>query len=139
MTLQTVDPIAWLKASRERFFPGGKFDVTRLLAYVMADVLELGRGECRIVRRDSWWFVVSDSDWLAHDAISVSELFQRVVPAPAHGEHSMRAEVLLTAYADDVYTAMDTEELVIKGEAPDRKLIEPFLTQEHRVVGFRVT
>lgn len=123
MNIQTVDPIEWAKRNQSRFFPGGKIDVIRLLAYVMGDVLELGRGECRIVQRDAWWFVVSDVDWLAHAAISVRQLFDRVVPAPAHGEHSMRAEVLLSTYAEDVFTQSDEEDLQIKGQAPEPALI----------------
>ncbi|MBX3262870.1 MAG: hypothetical protein KF782_24545 [Labilithrix sp.] len=123
MLLEEIDPLAWVKGNQKLFFPGGQIDVIRLIAYVMSDVLELGRGECRIVRRDGWWFVSSDVDWFVHD-LSVRELFQRVVPAPQHGEHSMRAEVLINAYADDVFAVSGGEENEIKGLLPGRLLLQ---------------
>ncbi len=140
MSLQAIDPIAWVRNSKARFFPDGKFDITILLAYVVADVLELGRGECRIIRGDGWWFVLSDVDWLVHDKFSVRELFHRVVPAPAHGEHSLRAEVLLTAYANDVFTFSCGEESVITGDPPDRSLLARIAAGDwsRRVVAFRI-
>ncbi|CAN5614843.1 hypothetical protein BH09MYX1_BH09MYX1_33750 [soil metagenome] len=140
MNIQTVDPIEWVKRNQASFFPGGKIDVIRLLAYVMSDVLELGRGECRIVQHDAWWSIVSDADWLAHAEVSVRELFERVVPAPAHGEHSMRAEVLLSAYAEDVFTHSDEGSLQIKGQAPEPALIRSALKGgwSRRLIAFRL-
>jgi hypothetical protein len=137
VNIQIIDPIAWVKASQSRFFPDGTFDVIRLLAYVMADVIVLGGGDCRIARRAAWWFVASDADWLAQE-IPLRELFQRVVPAPAHGEHSLRAEVLLTAYAQDVYTAKDDDEFIVKGVAPDRDSFHAIMHPGDRLVAFRV-
>jgi hypothetical protein len=123
MTLEVIDPLGWVKRNQMLFFPGGNVDVIRLLAYVMSDVLELGRGECRIVQRDGWWFVTSDIDWLVHE-LPLRELFQRVVPAPQHGEHSMRAEVLVNAYADDVLAISGGQATEIKGHAPDGPLVQ---------------
>jgi hypothetical protein len=140
MNLQKVDPTEWVKRNPSLFFPGGRVDVIRLLAYVMADVLELGHGECRIVQRDAWWLVVSDADWLAQAPVSPRELFERVVPAPEHGEHSMRAEVLLGVYAEDVFTLSAQEELQIKGELPPRELIQnaQYGGWSRRLLAFRV-
>ena len=140
MSLQTVDPIEWVKRNQSLFFPGGKIDVIRLLAYVMGDVLELGGGEYRILHRDAWWLVGSDADWLAQPGVSVRALFERVVPAPGHGEHSMRAEVLLTAFAEDVFTVSGQEALQIKGQAPEPVVIESALRGgwSRRLIAFRL-
>ena len=140
MTLEPIDPLAWVKRNQTRFFRGGQIDVIWLLAYVMSDVLELGRGECRIVQRDGWWFVTSDVDWLAHD-LPVRELFQRVVPAPQHGEHSMRAEVLVNAFAADVFAVSGGETIQIKGRAPDDALIQSAVQGDapRGMMGFRLT
>lgn len=124
--LEEVDPLAWVKRNPRLFFPDGVIDPIRLLAYVMSDVVELGRGECRIVQRDRWWFVSSDVDWLAHD-LSLRELFQRVVTAQDHGEHSMRAEVLIHGYARDVLAISRGEECLIAGTKPEQHLIEATL------------
>jgi hypothetical protein len=136
--MQKLDAIQWVKNSQIRFFPDGQIDVLRLLAYVMADVIGLGGGDCHITRRSDWWFVSSDVDWLTHPSIPVPQLFSRVVPAPAHGEHSMRAEVLVAAYAEDVYTMTATEAHVIKGAGPDVVAAAAAELGATRVVAFRL-
>lgn len=97
MSKGIVDGLAWVKGRPGQFFPAGSVDAVTLLAGVMADVVVLGGGECRISTFASWWSVASDKDWLRHPRLSVAELFLLVVPEPDHGIHSMRAEVLLSA------------------------------------------
>ncbi|KAB2911107.1 MAG: hypothetical protein F9K40_01390 [Kofleriaceae bacterium] len=101
MDPHTVDALSWARANPERFFRGGRADSISLLAYLMADVLELGSGSCTILRVGSWWIIGSDRDWLQHPRYSASELFAHVVPAPEHGEHSMRGEVTDQRRRDD--------------------------------------
>ncbi|MDC0741763.1 hypothetical protein [Polyangium mundeleinium] len=118
MNLQPVDALPWVRARPQQFFPLGKLEPIYLLAYLMADVLELGRGSCTIRQRDGWWIIGSEIDWL-HDARhSETELFERVVAAPQHGEHSMRGEVLLSAFARSVWIALDGRRVCIQGEEP---------------------
>jgi hypothetical protein len=52
----------------------------------------------------------------------------------------MRAEVLLGAFAEDVFTSSDGRELQVKGQAPDRAVIEGVLLGgwSRRLVAFRV-
>jgi hypothetical protein len=109
------DAVAWARSHAAQLFPGGRVDAMSLLSYVMADVL--GRGECRIAERDGWWVVSSDVDWLAHASVSVERLFTRVVAAPEHGDHSLRAEVVINAFASDV-AVWNGDVVVIKGEPP---------------------
>jgi hypothetical protein len=116
--IQEVDPLIWVQANPGKFFPGGKVDPVYLIAYLMADVLELGTGSCTIRRRDGWWLVGSDEDWLGTPRVAVDDLFRRVVATPGRGEHSMRGEVLTTAFARSVWTALDGTRAAIKGDEP---------------------
>ena len=125
--LQVLDDgVAWARSHVALLFPNGRVDPMILLSYVMADVLVLGRGECRIVERDGWWVVSSDVDWMAGARdpgrrgaeVPINELFARVVAAPEHGEHSLRAEVLVNAFASDV-AVWNGDISVIKGDAPN--------------------
>jgi hypothetical protein len=109
-----------------------------LLAYVMADVVELGKGECVIRSSGEWWTIGSDVDWLAGAASSIVELFGRVVPAPAHGEHSMRGEVLVGAFASDI-AVIGTDGLIqVKGQEPDRATLERSADLRRAIV-FRIS
>lgn len=140
MSIQLVNGLQWVRARPDQFFPHGRIDPMSLLAWVMCDVLKFGSGDCRIAARSGWWVVVSDSDWLSHNEVSVGDLFCRVVPAPEHGEHSMRAEVLLNAFAADVVTGVSDVQAVVKGEPPDRRLIRDSVdsTWSRRFVAFRL-
>lgn len=140
MPLQQLDAIAWIRGNQARFFPSGQAEAIPLLAYAMNDVLELGRGECRISCHAEWWVIASDQDWLRHPDFSVRQLFENVIPAPEHGEHSLRAEVLVNAFAADVFTIAGDEPFVIRGQAPEPDLltraVEP--TWCKRLIAFRM-
>src|SRR5262245_48486171 len=141
MDLQIVDGLAWVRERPEQFFPSGQPDAMWLVAYVMSDVLELGRGECRISSRAGWWWVASDADWMRHPVHSPQELFQRVVPAPGQGMHSLRSEVLLNAFASDVFIWSPGTSTRIKGEAPGRELVDSAVDPRwcERSVAFRLS
>lgn len=117
--LASIDVRSWVRQRPERFFNVTQPHRVHLLSYVMADILELGQGDCLIRSIGAWSVVGSNVAWLEQDAIPLRELFERVVAAPEHGEHSMRAEVLMGAFAADVTVkSRDAELLVVKGERP---------------------
>jgi hypothetical protein len=122
--LKIVDALAWVRSSPARFFGRDAPYVLGLLPYLVADVLDLGPGECVVRRAEGWWLVGSDAEWLAHDKYSIPELFTHVVPAPAHGEHSMRGEVLLGAFAADVAVKSNDALLQIQGQAPPAEALK---------------
>lgn len=76
MRVESVDALEWVRSRPRQFF---------------------GRDE-----PGGWWIVGSDVDWLTNVPCTIAELFRRVVPAPEHGEHSMRGEVLVGAFCSDV-------------------------------------
>jgi hypothetical protein len=138
MDLQIVNAVQWVLTRPERFFSSSAPDPLRLLAYLMADVLVLGGGSCTIHRVDDWWVVGSDADWLRHERFSVRELFERVVAQPEHGEHSMRAEILVAAFAPSVWLALQGDRVCIRGTAPPHRVWERAAGQI-RVVAFSMT
>jgi hypothetical protein len=89
----------------------------------MADVLVLGGGRCVIYNDRDWWVVGSDVDWLKGPH-SVEYLFGHVVAAPRHGLHSMRGEVLLTAFASAVTVVDDGNGVPVFGGAPESTVLD---------------
>jgi hypothetical protein len=124
MDIVNVDPLKWVRSRPEQFFSAGVVEPIYILPYLMADVIELGGGACTILRDGKWWLVGSDVNWLQHDHYSVPELFNHVVPAPAHGEHSMRGEVLVGAFAKNVCVSIARRSLQIEGEAPPQNILD---------------
>lgn len=119
MTVRPVEALAWVRSRPQQFFSRGEPEAVGLLAWLMADVIALGGGDCLIRKSGRWWVIGSDADWLASAPCPVPELFRRVVPAPEHGEHSMRGEVLAGAFCPDI-SVFGSEGLIrIAGEAVD--------------------
>jgi hypothetical protein len=112
------DAIGWARAAPWNFFPGGDATPTRLLAWVMDDVITLGGGDCVIRHTGGWYAIGSDRDWLAHDEHRPRDLFTRVVSHPERRVHDLRAELLLAAFATSVWISLDGARDEIQGAAP---------------------
>ncbi len=112
-----VDPVQWLLARPQQFFLGGSANPLDLAASIMADVLLVSE-QCVVRCLGDWWIVGSDVNWIQHPTHSVEDLFQRVVPDPRQGRHSMRAEVIVGAFASRVALVAAGEQRCIKGESP---------------------
>lgn len=138
MELELVNALGWIRSRPERFFPGGIIDPVVLLTYLMSDVVRLGGGECTIRRSGDWWLIGSDVDWLVNASIPLVDLFARVVPAPKHGEHSMRGEVLVSAFATSTWIARSgSERVCIRGDEPSDSVWSRAIDM-HRVILFRI-
>jgi hypothetical protein len=118
MEISTPDAVAWVRARPQQFFPSGTPEPVYLLAYAMADVVGLSAGSCTIRRHEDWWIIGSEVDWLRHDEYTPTDLFSHVVPAPSHGQHSMRAEVILSAFATNIWIILGSERQRIVGSDP---------------------
>jgi hypothetical protein len=74
----------------------------------------LGRAATISIRNvGNWWMIGADVDWLAQGA---AEAFERVISYQEAGPNSMRFEVALTVFANDVLPALDGEITWIKGD-----------------------
>lgn len=140
MKLETVNTLEWVRTREGDLFAAGRATPMGLMAYVISDVLEIGKGECRVVANGAWWLVSSNVDWMHHAALSTGGLFDQVVPAPEHGEHSIRAEVLLNAFARDLVTEAPSGRLLVKGSAPEDQFERAVMRMgwAMRLVAFRL-
>lgn len=134
MKCTVIDSMNWVKTRPNQFFGRATPDPTHLLAYIMADIIELGKGECMIRHAGEWFVIGSDLDWLKHEKYTVPDLFNHVVPAPAHGEHSMRGEILVNAFARDVAVLESGKILQVKGEAPPATVLEKAASMRQAIV-----
>ena len=87
-----------------------------------------GAGHIEMVEHDGWWILASEHNWLAEatqgDAQpmtpgrrAAAELFERIVPFPQQGPTSHRAEIQVTAFAEQAYYSIDGAVTWVIGEA----------------------
>jgi len=137
MSISVVDPLALVRQQESRFFIAGKFDPDEMAGQVAAEALLCGASCVKIDRREQWWILTADRDWLGErDAL---QAFRRLVSYPEGGENSMRSEVLLTAFAADVITVAHGEMVAIRGEADaSQQTFLASFSKSGRLVAFRV-
>jgi len=83
-----------------------------------AILLTKGQAQVTVFCVGTWWVVASDVDWIVNESgHTVEEVFSRILPLPQAGPNSMRAEVLLTAFAQDVITQGSDGQRVVKGSS----------------------
>lgn len=124
MNINAVEPINWVKSRPIQFFGREQPDPLNLIAFIMADIIALGKGEC-IIRSSGEWFIIgSDLNWLKHNRYDIFELFNNVVPAPTHGKHSMRGEILINAFASDIAVLENGKVNQVKGCSPPTNILD---------------
>src|SRR2546423_2717418 len=104
--MRTIDPLDHIRGNREMYLPGGRCEPAYLATRVADDALTLGASRVELLHHQDWWIIAANADWMAlPKSCGVRELFDRVVPFPESGVNSMRSEVLLSAFADEVLTS----------------------------------
>lgn len=111
-----TDAVAYVRERPDRFCRAGFPEPIELATNLVSEALILGGRETCIMRCDAWWVIGSDVDWLSiHPEYAPKDLFFRLVAFPEAGANSIRAEVLLTAFAQQVITVGANVHMVVKG------------------------
>jgi len=111
------DAVGYVRKRPERFFSMGVPEPLALVTHIVSETFILGASETCAVHRGHWWIIRSDVDWLkTHPDYTPEELFLRIVALPQAGPNSMRAEILLTAFAQKVITVETHGRSIIKGD-----------------------
>lgn len=133
------DPLTHVRSHPEMYLPAGRLEPSDFAARIAADALACGAGRTLAVHHDTWWAVAADIDWLAGGAPAVADLFRRVIPLPQAGPNSMRGEILLGAFADDVITWDSQRADRIQGTQRESESLRSLLNDRtwRRVIAFR--
>ena len=139
--MKIIDPIEHIRSHPDMYLWGGSASPSDLASRLTADALLLGASRTLVVHTDQWWAVAADVDWLAGAVVSADALFGRIVPFPQAGVNSMRSEVLLTAFADDVVTWSEGDRpRRVKGAEADWTVVHAKIADAswRRVIAFRL-
>jgi hypothetical protein len=139
--MKTLDPIGQIQANPQMYLRGGQVDAVDLARQLAGDAIYLGAKRVQIMEVNDWLLVAADVDWMNKSAqTGVNDVFSKIIPFPQAGVNSMRSEVLLSAFADDVFTADASGHEVVKGQAPKDSDVYRAAKEENwaRVVAFRM-
>jgi hypothetical protein len=104
--------------SRPELYFQGPVDHSWLLGLVVSGALAHGARDLQVTETDGWWSISSSFDWLGDDTI---DAFFTLKPSPATGPNTHRMEILLLAFAEDVWTAAPGDPVALSrpGPAPE--------------------
>jgi hypothetical protein len=140
--VNAVDALSVIR-NHPQMYLGERVVTAGMLARRVADDARLlGCELVEIDEREDWWLVGADLDWLSlgqHPPSDPLELFRRAWPFLEAGDNSMRCEVLVAAFAQDVFTATACNMQFIQGAAPSFMLRQWIAGRGSlRVIGFRM-
>lgn len=107
------DALAWVRLHPERYFVDGMPTAIELARSVWSDAIFCGSSEVvtHYERHSDIWVIAAQAHWLDTDAISAEELFTRIVPLAGAGPNSMRSEIVVNAFCNEV-AAFDSSRYV---------------------------
>jgi hypothetical protein len=135
------DPIEFIKTNPQMFLRGQNVGL-ELSTNIIGNALLLTGKSVTILKQKDWWIIACEKDWLENDSnYTIGEIFSRMIPFPQAGQNSIRAEILLTAFAQDIITVIDRKLTVIKGDLTEDNSISAFASKNNsykRILAFRM-
>ena len=139
--LRVVDPLKMIRDRPGMFLPDGDRG-TGLAKHLEEEARLLGAAWVQVERLADWYLVGSDMDWCRVGRFRPSDpldQFRRAWPFPEAGVNSIRSEILVTAFAEDVFTGTASERRIVQGGEPPPQVWELVESRGwRRVVGFRL-
>lgn len=133
--ISKIDPIEHVRKRSSLYLEHDEFIPETVASKVAADALTLGAREVWLRHYGTWWLIGSRDDWF-DDNTSVERPFREIVGLPSGYENSFRREILLTAFADNVFVKKGENVFVIKGNLPEGVNWLNTLPEDHRIVAF---
>lgn len=139
-----TDPLPFIRSSPERFLRQTPVTGHELATALVGDAVLLTGAAATLTRVfHDWWVVGCEVDWLASDEAEAPlvSAFKQMLPLPEAGPNSLRAEVLITAFAATAVTVGGGDRYVVAGDVESSDPIWTFL-EDHskwkRIVAFKV-
>jgi hypothetical protein len=112
-----TDATEYIRKHIDLFFRSGTANALECATCLASDAFILGATETRILRRNDWWLVAANCDWLSHETLEPATLFARMIPFPQAGPNSIRSEILVGTFALEIALYTETNRTVIRGPA----------------------
>jgi hypothetical protein len=137
-----VDPVSHVRRRKVMYLGREEVAPEDLATNLVNDALTLGVASVEVHHCGDWWMVSCAEDWLARENdFTIEETFRSIVPLVGGGLEASRREILLTAFASDVFAKKGEDMLWVSGGTHiDHDQMDTCLKMipgDHRVVGFR--
>lgn len=137
-----TDPLPFIRSSPERFLRQTPATSHELATSLAGDAVLLTGEPATLTRvQGDWWVVGCEADWLTGTEADPVSAFSRMLPLPEAGPNSMRAEVLIKAFARTAVTVGAGGRHVVAGDVKNDDPIWTFLenhSEWRRAIAFKI-
>lgn len=128
--LKRIDPITHIRQHPEHYLVDGIIEGSAIVSRVMQDILTQSSISAFCAREGTWWIIASEIDWInSCSPLTVKKYFSQITPNPEVGQNAFHAEVLLTAFAEDLIVFSKSERIVINGKATPPEAVMSYLVK----------
>lgn len=134
------DPIKNIRNHRKIYLGRDEVTPDMLVSSIVSDALVLGVKKLDTRHCGDWWIISSSEDWLRYkNDYSIQDTFKKILPLWGGTVHSFRSEVVLAAFASELYTKQGDELLSIVGNGSSKEELLKCIADipaSHRIVAF---
>ncbi len=134
------DPIKNIRNHRKMYLGRDEVTPDMLVSSIISDALILGAKKLEVRHCGDWWIISSSEDWLGYkNDYSVQDTFKKILPLWGGTVNSFRSEIVLAAFASELYTKQGDELLCINGDGSDKEELLKYIADipaSHRIVAF---
>ena len=107
MMIELNNPVDWVKEHPQIMLRSSLICGENLAHRVVHDAFVSKVKSMKIEQIENWWIIAGINDWLSYKNLSINDLFNKLIPFPEMGQECHRSEILLTAFADNIFTVLD--------------------------------
>lgn len=100
--LSIVNSLEHVRKNRALYLNGAQPCGETLSARLVSDLIWLGALPASVEKKGEWWIISSPIDWASGD--DLENLYSRITSDDRLGANSYRAEILLSAFAHNIFT-----------------------------------
>lgn len=109
--------LGYVKSHPEIFLNYDGIQLHELATKIATDVITLGCCPAVIDRVGGWWVVMSPYNWMESDVDVVNQdIFSKLIPNPKAGQNASRNEIVLNAFASNIFVSKKGDINLVKGE-----------------------
>ncbi|QDT93341.1 hypothetical protein [Gimesia algae] len=118
------DHVEFVRSRPEMFLPYGHASNGSLLGVMVDQIVTITGARTAAFRIDEWWGIACVTDWIPEtNQKALSDYFQSMTACPEWAVNSVRFEIVLYAFTEDLTTITQRESTLIKGTMPDMEII----------------
>lgn len=125
----------------QMYIGSNELNAQYLVTELLTDAKLLGIKEAEYFSFANWHLIKAESNWIIKNTLGITlieDIFNRIIPFPEAGVNSIRSEVIITAFASDVFVWYQESLTVIKGNKPNPELVDLLFLQPKFCIGFRM-